>query len=84
MPKIISDDDYESIRLDLQYEADEMYDMDTDDFWEQYYNPDDEQEYLDNGYVGVDNDDDGTKFVDWYIDYFVQSQLSKFKNVSQD
>jgi len=84
MPKIISDEHYKRICCGIRERADAMYDMDTNEFWELYYDSDYEQEYVNNGYVGYDNDRDGTLFVDWFINHEILSEIDWFKDIPQD
>ena len=84
MPKIISDEHYESIRLFILNEADRQYEIDANDFWEHYYYDEYASEYEANGYVGSDNDKDGTLFRDWYINHYILSMLDCFENYPAD
>ena len=41
--------------------------LDTEDFWYDFYSADDEAKGLYPGYVGADNDEDGSLFVWWWL-----------------
>lgn len=45
-----------------------LEDMSTDDFWYEFYNADEDANGFYVGYVGANNDEDGTIFVDWWLE----------------
>ena len=48
-------------------------DLDTNDFWNEYYDADDEANGVYIGYVGSDADSDGSLFVAWWIDKAIEA-----------
>lgn len=56
-----------------EYWIDRLDDLDTNDFWYEFYDADDENKDVYVGYVGADNDDDGTLFVEWWTNKAIEA-----------